>query len=126
MRRKYFSGVWVSLMLLALVSPLMPLQKQAISAGQVKLEVLVPTGKADIKPAKLAKRVDSLDGKRIALHWNAKPGGEYLLAEIEAQLRSRYKNATFYRWPQGTAWKADVEKYIKDQPVDVAILSVGD
>lgn len=98
----------------------------AMPANAATLEVLVPTGKADIKPADLAKRVDSLDGKRIALHWNAKPGGEFLLAEVEAQLKAKYKDITIYRWPDGTAWKSDVQGFIKKQPVDVAILSVGD
>jgi hypothetical protein len=130
MRKKGFIRVWVLPILLGLVLSVFPLAKDAAvaatAAPSVKLEVLVPTGKANIKPAKLAKRVDTLDGKRIAIHWNGKPGAEFLLAEIEDQLKAKYKNATFYQWPKGTAWKADVEEYIKKQPVDVAILAVGD
>ena len=126
MRKKGFIGVLILPLLVGFMIPVMPLMKEAAAAPSVRLEVLVPTGKANIKPAKLAKRVDTLDGKRIAIHWNGKPGAEYLLAEIEDQLKAKYKNATFYQWPKGTAWKADVEEYIKKQPVDAAILAVGD
>ncbi len=127
MRKRGIVGVGMLSMLLVLMTmPALPLVKQAIAAAPVKLEVLVPTGEAKIKPAKLAQRVDSLDGKRIAIHWNGKPGAEYLLAEIEDQLKAKYPQATFYQWPKGTAWKADVQQFIKKQPVDVAILAVGD
>ncbi len=122
----YFVAGWrgpVVIIIFALIIPVLPL-KEAKAA--VKLEVLVPTGKADIKPVKLAKRVDTLEGKRIAIHWNGKPGAEYLLAEIEDQLKAKYKTAKFFHWPKGTAWGADVEQYIKKDPVDVAILAVGD
>ncbi len=116
----------LSLLLVLTPMPVLPLVKQAIAAAPVKLEVLLPAGEAKIKPAKLAQRVDSLDGKRIALHWNGKPGAEYLLAEIEDQLKAKYPQAIFYQWPKGTAWKADVQQFVKKQPVDAAILAVGD
>jgi hypothetical protein len=126
-KKRVMLGVWMlSILFLWTIMPALPLVKQAIAAAPVKLEVLVPAGEAIIKPAKLAKRVNSLDGKRIAIHWNGKPGAEYLLAEIEDQLKAKYPNAKFYQWPKGAAWKADVEEFIKKQPVDVAILAVGD
>jgi hypothetical protein len=127
MRKRGIVGAGILSMLLVLMGmPALPLVEQAVAATPVKLEVLVPAGEAIIKPAKLAKRVDSLDGKRIAIHWNGKPGAEYLLAEIEEQLKAKYPKATFYHWPKGTAWKADVEEFIKKQPVDAAVLAVGD
>jgi hypothetical protein len=121
-------GVWIlSIFLVLITMPVLFSVKQATAAtAPVKLEVLVPAGEAKIKPAKLAKRVDSLDGKRIAIHWNGKPGAEFLLAEIEEQLKAKYPKAVFYHWPKGTAWKSDVEGFIKEQPVDAAILAVGD
>ncbi len=126
MRNESFLGIWALPILIGLIiMPVLMMRESAVAAS-VKLEVLVPSGKADIKPAKLAKRVDTLEGKRIAIHWNGKPGAEYLLAEIEDQLKVKYKNAKFYHWPKGTAWRADVEAYIKKQPVDVAVLAVGD
>lgn len=126
MGKRSFVGIWALPILIGLIAMLIPLMEEGTAAALVKLEVLAPTGKADIKPAKLAKRIDTLEGKRIAIHWNGKPGAEYLLAEIEDQLKAKYKNATFYHWPKGTAWRADVEAYIKKQPVDMAILAVGD
>jgi len=127
MREKGIVGVGIlSLLLVLMAMPILAQAKQAITAKPVKMEVYVPAGEAKIKPAKLAKRVVSLDGKRIAIHWNGKPGAEYLLAEIEDQLRAKYPTAIFYQWPKGTAWKSDVEGFIKMQPVDAAILAVGD
>ena len=126
MRKESFLGIWALPIFIGLIAMAIPLMKEAMAAASVKLEVLVPSGKADIKPAKLAKRVETLEGKRIAIHWNGKPGAEYLLAEIEDQLKAKYKDAKFYHWPKGTAWRADVEEYIKKQPVDVAVLAVGD
>ena len=127
MRKKGIVGVGLlSLLLILMAMPGLAPAKPAITAKPVKLEVLVPAGEAKIKPSQLAKRVDSLAGKRIAIHWNGKPGAEYLLAEIEDQLKAKYPTAIFYQWPKGTARKSDVEEYIKKQPVDAAILAVGD
>ncbi len=126
MRKEIVLGIWALPILIGLIIMPVLLKKEAKAANQVKLEVLVPAGKAEVKPGKFATRLEALEGKRIALHWNGKPGGEYLLAEIEQQLKAKYKNITFYQWPKGTAWGADVEGFIKKQPVDAAILSVGD
>ncbi len=126
MKRRGLMGLLALSILVGLITMPIPRMEESMAAAPVKLEVLVPAGKADIKPAKLAKRVETLEGKRIAIHWNGKPGAEYLLAEIEDQLKAKYKDAKFYHWPKGTAWRADVEEYIKKQPVDVAVLAVGD
>ncbi len=126
MKRRGLMGLLALPIIVGSIAMPIPLMEEAMAAAPVRLEVLVPSGKADIKPAKLAKRIDTLEGKRIAIHWNGKPGAEYLLAEIEDQLKAKYKNAKFYHWPKGTAWRADVEGFIKKQPVDVAVLAVGD
>jgi hypothetical protein len=67
------------------------------AAAPVKLEVLSPVGIADIKPVTPANRLSTLEGKKIGLIWNGKPGGEYLLDEVEKQLSAKYKSATFVR-----------------------------
>jgi hypothetical protein len=90
------------------------------------MEVFVPVGKAEIKPLRAVTRPDTLDSKRVALHWNEKPGGEFLLAEIKKQLSAKCKNVEFVEWPKGTVWKADIESFMKEKPADVAIVSVGD
>jgi len=90
------------------------------------VEVLVPAGKAEIKPLKAAIRPNTLDGKRVALHWNEKPGGEFLLAEIKERLSAKYNGIEFVYWPQGTVWRAEIEGFLKEQTADVVIVSVGD
>jgi len=90
------------------------------------MEVFVPAGKAEIKPLKAVPRPNTLDRKRVALHWNEKPGGEFLLAEIKKQLSAKYKDIVFVEWPKGTVWRADIERFMKEKPADVVIVSMGD
>ena len=42
-----------------------------------------------------AKRPSTLDGKRVALYWNAKAGGEVALARTREQLERLYPKAAF-------------------------------
>lgn len=42
-----------------------------------------------------AKRPNTLDGKRVALYWNAKAGGEVALARTREQLERLYPTAAF-------------------------------
>ena len=42
-----------------------------------------------------AARIDGIDGKRIGLYWNMKPGGDVGLREVERLLSERYPNARF-------------------------------
>ena len=124
MLKKLLTGAGMLSLLLAWAAMPIPMLKSQAMA--VTLEVYVPTAAKDIAPSQLAKRVETLNGMRIAIHWNGKPGGEWLLAEVEDQLKTRFKDFTVYHWPDGTAWKSDVEGFLKKQPVDVAILALGD
>ena len=64
---------------LTIVNPIAEAQPNALSAER-------------FKPA---KRPSSLDGKRVALYWNAKAGGEVALARTKEQLERLYPKATF-------------------------------
>ncbi len=100
--------------------------KPAQTAGSVTLEVLSPIGFTTKAQIKCAERLDKLEGKTIALHWNGKPGAQYLLAEIKDQLSAKYTNIEFVEWPKGAAWMKDVKRNMKEYPSDAAILAVGD
>jgi hypothetical protein len=97
-------------------------------AAPVKLEVLSPVGAADIKLVEFAPRVSSLEGKKIGLIWNHKPGGQYLLDELEKQIAAKYKGVTFVRMESEQGMSAEeMTAVLKAAPrVDVVIHSVGD
>ena len=54
-------------------------------------EVLDPTSEAVIEPGRRAARLDSLDGKCIALYQNGKLNAKELMDHVEELLRARYR-----------------------------------
>jgi hypothetical protein len=97
-------------------------------AAPVRLEVLNPVGVADIKPVAPALRLSTLEGKKIGMIWNAKPGGQYLLDEVEKQLSAKYKGITFVRMQseQGMSAEEMIAVLKGAPPVDAVVHSVGD
>ncbi|HEV7649057.1 MAG TPA: hypothetical protein VGP26_12905 [Actinophytocola sp.] len=73
-----------------------------------------------------AARIDSLEGKRIGLLHNGKPGGEHMLAGIRLALAQRYPDATFdFRFKP----HASVGANFLDELTgvwDAAVIAVGD
>ena len=55
------------------------------------MTILDPTSKSSARSAELAPRPSSLDGLRIGLLHNTKPGGDTLLRTISDQLSRDYK-----------------------------------
>ncbi len=115
------------LVLWALLVSLLAWSKQALAAP-VKLEVFSPVGVADIKPLMPSPRLSTLEGKKIGLIWNAKPGGEYLLDEVEKQLSAKYKGITFVRMQSEQGMSAEEMMAVLKgaPPVDAVVHSVGD
>ncbi len=65
----------------------------------ITLEVAVPRGVPEkIKEVGLATRPESLDGKKIGLFWNGKPGADVLLAGIGELLQGRFKNVSLIKY----------------------------
>lgn len=62
------------------------------------ITIFNPVAESIDKTLAAASRVDDLDGKRIALFWNMKPGGDVALDETERILSGRYPTATFRRY----------------------------
>jgi hypothetical protein len=67
----------------------------------VQLEVANPVAEAAIKSIEPAARPTDLDGKRIGLYWNFKPGGNVALDRVQSRLADLLPNASFQRY-QGT------------------------
>ncbi|MBU6424313.1 MAG: hypothetical protein KGJ98_09735 [Chloroflexota bacterium] len=57
------------------------------------ITVFNPVAETVDKTVSAAPRLDDLDGKRIGLFWNMKPGGDVALEETERILRGRYPRA---------------------------------
>jgi hypothetical protein len=122
----------MKLLRVLLVSSLLVLgvSSLGVSAGAApaKLEVLNPVGAADIKLVEFAPRVSSLDGRKIGLIWNHKPGGQYLLDALEKKIAANYKGVSFVRMESEQGMSAEeMTEVLKAAPrVDVVIHSVGD
>ena len=60
-----------------------------------QLEVASPVADAAIVKIDPAPRPSDLEGKRIGLYWNYKPGGDVALKRIQEILAERFPSATF-------------------------------
>ena len=57
----------------------------------MKLQVLNPVArKVESKTRSSAPRLSTLEGKRIGLYWNLKPGGDAALTRAAELLKARY------------------------------------
>jgi hypothetical protein len=91
MRNRWFLGSLVTLAILS--GPwLMPSAGLTKEVGQT-WELVNPAGAFKIIPLELAPRLSTLEGKTIALRWNAKPGGDLYLDRIAELLAQQVPTA---------------------------------
>ena len=97
---------------------------------QVTLEVMNPMGVIEPpKPFGLSHRVADLDGKKIALMHNNKPGASNLLDALQELLKKKYPGASFPRGYQTQPVQPpkDPEMYKKAAAESAAfIFAMGD
>ena len=69
----------------------------------VKLEVLNPRGMPEKieEEVGLATRPESLDGKKIGLFWNGKPGADFLFTRIGELLQGQFKDVSLVSYFPG-------------------------
>ena len=94
----------------------------------VRLEILNPAGEAEAVAKKaLALRPSTLDGKRLGLIFNQKPGGEVLLARTAELLKERYKIAEV-NWFSRVCCVAPPEGYIESavKGSDIAVAAAAE
>jgi hypothetical protein len=96
------------------------------SAAGISLTVLNPRG--DITPPPIfapASRVADLSGRKIAIYWNGKAGGDNLWNNVGALLKGKIQNLNILRYEGpfelGDALAARIAK-----EVDAFIYGVGD
>jgi hypothetical protein len=63
-----------------------------------KYDVVWPCGKSTVSAAKLASRLDTLDGKVVAELWDWIFKGDIMFAAFEAELAKRYRGIRFVSW----------------------------
>ena len=94
------------------------------------IDVYNPVAQSTIKKEQPAPRVADLAGKRVALYWNFKIGGDVALVRVQELLAEKYPTATFtsYRGTVGHMMRHMRAEDAADiaAKADVAIGSTGD
>jgi hypothetical protein len=103
-------------------------ENSAAPAGMVELELLNPKGVVDPPPMLgISPRVATLDGKKIAMIHNNKPGAKTFLEAVEELLKAKYPTATFEHFDTNINLADKPEKYeAMAKACDAFILGSGD
>ncbi len=97
-----------------------------MTGTQDTLEVMNPRGKIAHSPYRAPNpRIGDLSGKKIALYWNGKAGGNNLFAAIEEVLKDRYPTAAIVQ-SRGTHQISDEMAARLAKEVDIFVYGVGD
>ena len=103
-------------------------RETATTPRKVELELLNPMGVIDPpKTLGITPRVATLDGKKIALIHNNKPGAKTFLDAVEELLKAKYPAATFARFDTNINLADKPEKYqAMADSCDTFVLGSGD
>jgi len=98
------------------------------SPGVVQLDLLNPKGVIDPPPMLgISPRIATLEGKRIGMIHNNKPGAKTFLEAVEELLKAKYPTATFSHFDTNINLADKPEKYAAmANACDVFILGSGD
>jgi hypothetical protein len=88
MKRPFLRTLLLASLLGLLLAPGVSPAKEAVQ----EWELINPEGVVTIKPIELAARLDTLEGKTVALRWNGKPNGDLFLNRIGDLLAEKVKN----------------------------------
>jgi len=96
-------------------------------------DVVWPRGKSTISGAKLAKRLNTLEGKVVAELWDWVFKGDIMFQAFEDELSKRYPGIKFISWKEFGEIHGGKEKEVlaalpqklKDFGVDAVICGVG-
>jgi hypothetical protein len=96
-------------------------------------DVVWPSGKQRLSNTKLAKRVDSLEGKVVAELWDWVFKGDIMCEAFEAELTRRYPGIKFISWKEFGEIHGEHEKEVleslpeklKKFGVDCLVCGVG-
>ncbi|MBI2909503.1 MAG: hypothetical protein HYX92_17800 [Chloroflexi bacterium] len=99
------------------------------NSGRAQIEVVSPV--AEVRPEAVmpARRVDSLNGKRIALWWNSKARGDVALDVVAEAVGQRFQSVEFVRFSQQyDHGRHFPERYdeVKSSGADAVVGTTGD
>jgi len=93
------------------------------------LEVLNPVSQiaAELGEAlPMPERPRALEGKRLGLYWNRKPGGIYALKRIESLLRQRFPGVEVFHFDSRRPIQKDVVEAIVAAKCDLVVGATAD
>jgi hypothetical protein len=82
----------------------------------------MPSAAQRINPA---PRPSTLDGKRIGLYWNFKPGGDYVLEWVGEELKKRFTGARVKLFPSPRPVPENILNAVKSE-CDVVVGATAD
>lgn len=86
MKERWFKCFMALTMITAwLVLPVLAPAKEAVQTW----ELVNPAGVIKVTPIKMAARINSLEGKTVALKWNQKPNGQIFLDRVAELLKEK-------------------------------------
>jgi hypothetical protein len=93
------------------------------------LEILNPVSQlaADLGDAQaMPARLGSLEGKRIGLYWNRKPGGIYFLNRVETRLRQEFPGVEVFHFDSRRPIQKSVVDAIVEANCDLVVGATAD
>ncbi|MBI4189407.1 MAG: hypothetical protein HY525_02580 [Betaproteobacteria bacterium] len=96
-------------------------------------EVLWPRGRRQVQLTRLAKRLETLEGKTVAQLWDFVYRGDEVFGWLEEGLKARFPDVRFVSWREFGSTHARDEREVlaslpqrfKDLGVDAAISGMG-
>jgi len=96
-------------------------------------DVVWPSGRSTVSGAKLAKRLDKLEGKVVAELWDWVFKGDIMFEALESEMTKKYPGIKFVDWREFGEIHGEHEKDVlealprklKEHGVDAVICGVG-
>ena len=98
----------------------------ARGTGVASLEVMNPVAQIEEKSVRPAARLKDFAGKRIALWWNTKPGGNFALDRVAELLEKRYPGTELRRFTYPFPTRPAGLQEVIDNNCDAVIGTSGD
>ena len=90
------------------------------------LEVMNPVAAVDERNVLPAARLKDLDGKKIGLWWNSKPGGNFAVERLAELLENRYPGLDLRKFTVPFPTSAAAFQAVLDSKCDAVISTSGD
>ena len=88
MKRTFLRALLLAALMGLLATPVICVAREVVQ----EWELINPEGVVTTKPIELAARLNSLEGKTVALRWNGKPNGDLFLNRIGELLAEKVKD----------------------------------